>query len=95
MVSTNQENRREVLGQSVQPGHVQGTGHGSFPGQGHAPVRQRKRAVGVSQIIQQAKGDIMHTESRLNCVMDFFFLSVITFPSSKANIHAVLLTQIK
>lgn len=48
MVTTNQENRREVLGQSVQPGHVQGTGHCSFSGQGHTPIRQRERVHLVS-----------------------------------------------
>lgn len=47
MVTANQQDRREVLGQSVQPGHVQGTGHCPFPGQGHTPVRQREHVVSV------------------------------------------------
>lgn len=38
VVAADQEDRGEVLGQSLQPGHVKSTGHGSLPGQGHAPV---------------------------------------------------------
>lgn len=45
VVATNQENRREVLGQGVQPGHVQSTGHCSFSGQGHTPIREREKRV--------------------------------------------------
>lgn len=83
MVSTNQEDRREVLGQCVQPGHVQGTGHCPFSCQRHTPIRQRERerAFGVSQITEPAKGDITQTESSLNCVMHFSDSCAITFPA--------------
>lgn len=38
MVSSDQQQRRDVSGQGFQPAHVESTRHCAFPGQGQAPV---------------------------------------------------------
>ena len=38
VVPPDQQQRRDVPGQRLQPAHVEGAGHGALPGQGHAPV---------------------------------------------------------
>lgn len=38
VVSSNQQQGREVFGQGVQPAHVEGARHCSLPGQRHAPA---------------------------------------------------------
>ena len=52
MVASYQEEGRQVLGQSLQPGHVESTGYGSLSGQGHAPGREILR----SHMVSLAKG---------------------------------------
>lgn len=38
VVAPHQENGGQLFRQRVQPAHVEGTGHGAFPGQGHTPA---------------------------------------------------------
>lgn len=48
MVATHQQDGRQVLGQHLQPGHVEGAGHGPLPGQRQAPVHRGKQTLRVS-----------------------------------------------
>lgn len=48
MVATHQQDGRQVLGQHLQPGHVEGAGHRPLPGQRQAPVHRGKQTLRVS-----------------------------------------------
>lgn len=55
MVSTHQQEGGQVLGQNLQPGHVQGAGHGTFPSQWQAPAQKTKTTVVSWQVNVLAK----------------------------------------
>lgn len=42
VVAAHQEDGRQILGQHLQPGHIQSTGHGSLPGQRQAPEDEER-----------------------------------------------------
>lgn len=45
VVAAHQQDGRKVLGQHLQPGHVQSAGHGALPGQRQTPAHRERNTV--------------------------------------------------
>ena len=53
VVSSDQQQRRDVFGQSFQPAHVEGARHCALPGQRHAPADRRTEDICFVRIVRR------------------------------------------